>query len=558
MVSQFGGYNHNLRIGDGEFYDMQNMSSDLYPALSPRLPRGKVRQLTKPNGLFSHNALAWVDGTDFWYAGSRVPGFTLTDSKKTFVAIGAYIVIFPDKKYFNTEDQTFGNLGETVNLSSVTVAPCRLDGAEITPTVSATAPADPADGDMWVDTGSTPHVLKQYSAVNGVWSSVPTTYTKITGTGLGVFSEYDAVTISGMSVESLNGSFILYRVGTDYVVVAAMVDAAASLSGEISVVREVPDMDYVTQNENRLWGCNSVKHEIYASALGDPKNWNQFMGLSTDSYALTVGSPGDFTGAITHLGYVLFFKEDVIHKIYGSKPANYQLTNVNCRGVEKGSEKSLQIVNETLYYKSRQDVCTFSGALPSSISQVLGGMKYKNAAAGHTGSKYYISMEDQTGAAHLFVFDEARGLWHREDGVKAEYFASLGDELYFIDESDKCLYAVSGTLDETYTDDNAAVESKIKSFAVTGDIGLDSPDNKYASKIQLRVVIDADSLLEIYVQYDRSNRWECKYRMRPTGKRTFVVPIIPRRCDTMRIKIVGEGRYWIYSLTKKIEQGSEM
>ena len=145
MVSQFGGYNHNLRIGDGEFYDMQNMSSDLYPALSPRLPRGKVRQLTKPNGLFSHNALAWVDGTEFWYAGSRVDGFTLADSKKTFVAIGAYIVIFPDKKYFNTENQTFGNLGETVNLSSVTVAPCRLDGAEITPTVSATAPADPAD-----------------------------------------------------------------------------------------------------------------------------------------------------------------------------------------------------------------------------------------------------------------------------------------------------------------------------------------------------------------------------------------------------------------------------
>ena len=80
------------------------------------------------------------------------------------------------------------------------------------------------------------------------------------------------------------------------------------------------------------------------------------MGISTDSYAMTVCSGGDFTGACSHLGYVLFFKEDVIHRIYGTKPANYQLTNVESRGVEKGSEKSLVIVNETLYYKSAQDL----------------------------------------------------------------------------------------------------------------------------------------------------------------------------------------------------------
>ena len=42
FIDVFGGYNHNLRITDGEFYDMENLSSDGYPMLSVRPPRGKT------------------------------------------------------------------------------------------------------------------------------------------------------------------------------------------------------------------------------------------------------------------------------------------------------------------------------------------------------------------------------------------------------------------------------------------------------------------------------------------------------------------------------------
>lgn len=557
MIGSFAGYNHNPRIEDNEFFDMQNMSGDLFPLLAPRALRGRVRQMTKPNGLFAHNALAWVDGTEFWYNGARVEGFEIEDSKKTFVSIGAYIVIFPDKMYYNTEDGTFGSLEQTIALSSVTVAPCQLDGAEITPTVSASAPEPAVDGDLWVDTSVTPHVLRTYTA--GEWRSVQTTYVKIIGEGISGFSEYDAVTIDGMPNETLNGTFVVYRIAENSIVISAMIDQAETVSGNIFIKRNVPDMDYVTENENRLWGCSSSTHEIYACVQGDPKNWNRFLGISTDSYRVTVGSTGDFTGAITHLGYVMFFKEDVIHRIYGSKPSNYQLTNVNCRGIEKGSEKSMVIVNETLYYKSRQDVCAFSGSLPASISQALGNVKYKNASAGQVGSKYYISMTDETGVDHLFVYDEVRGLWHREDNVKAEYFASFNDELYFIDERDRCLYSVSGRLNDTYTDAEAETEARVSSQAITGDIGLDSPDHKYVSKIQVRMVVDAGARIEVYVQYDKETEaWTKKYEIAPTMKTSCYIPIIPRRCDTMRMKIVGEGMYKIYSICKTIENGSEM
>ena len=40
----FGGYNHNVRIQENEFYDMMNLSSDLAPVLAPRKRRGLYAQ----------------------------------------------------------------------------------------------------------------------------------------------------------------------------------------------------------------------------------------------------------------------------------------------------------------------------------------------------------------------------------------------------------------------------------------------------------------------------------------------------------------------------------
>ena len=62
--------------------------------------------------------------------------------------------------------------------------------------------------------------------------------------------------------------------------------------------------------------------------LGDFRNWQCFMGLSTDSYYGNLGTDGKFTGAITHMGYPLFFKENCLHKVYGDYPAQFQMGRV--------------------------------------------------------------------------------------------------------------------------------------------------------------------------------------------------------------------------------------
>ena len=40
VVEVFGGYNHNIRISENEFYDMQNLTSSAYPTIAPRKQRG--------------------------------------------------------------------------------------------------------------------------------------------------------------------------------------------------------------------------------------------------------------------------------------------------------------------------------------------------------------------------------------------------------------------------------------------------------------------------------------------------------------------------------------
>lgn len=87
-------------------------------------------------------------------------------------------------------------------------------------------------------------------------------------------------------------------------------DALHRNRGAFGLPDQCPDLLFVCENENRLWGCD--KTTIYASKLGDIFNWNVYEGLATDSYSVDTGSAGSFTACISFLGYPIFFKEDHI------------------------------------------------------------------------------------------------------------------------------------------------------------------------------------------------------------------------------------------------------
>lgn len=564
MVDVFKGYNHNLRISDGEFFDMKNMTSDYYPVLSPRKKRGVYATPGSPTGLIAKDSLCYVDGAAFVMNEYRVD-LGLSDEPKQLISMGAYVIIMPDKKWINTLDLTeYGSIEATFeSTADVSFSLCTVDGADYTDVVvSATEPAEPENLALWIDTSSTPHILKQYSATSAMWVQVPTTYIKIASAGIGAaFEVYDGVTISGIKAEALqdlNAAMVIWAKGDDYIVVTGILDAVITQTpedGAITVERKMPYMDFITESENRLWGCRygvaangEVVNEIYASKLGDFKNWNCFMGLTTDSYAASCGTDGQFTGAITHLGYPLFFKENCVHKVYGNYPANFQIQTTACRGVQRGCEKSLAIVNETLFYKARSGVCAYDGSLPTEASYALGNEAYSEAVGGSHGNKYYITMKDAAGVSHLFVYDTGKGMWHKEDDLLADCFCDCRGELYAI--SDGKIITMLGT----GTQDAEPVEWMVE----TGEIGITSPDMKYISRLTVRLSLDIGSVVRFLAQYDLMDEWDEVCVLEGTSLRSFSIPIRPRRCDYMKLRIEGVGNAKIYSVTKTIEQGSEL
>ena len=606
----FLGYNHNTRIGSGEFYNMTNLTGDEYPVLAPRKQRGYVipdKNGTKLQfaGLIGKDALCHIEDGKFYVNNAIVDNITLTIDKdennkiipKTLISMGLYVIILPDKKWVNTKPS--GNVFETgtieehfVQTKDIAYEISRLDGnayandevvKSITePEVTEAMLAGTAKIPIWVDISSTPHTIKQYSTSNKTWTSVATTYVKINHDGIGTkFEVGDAVTISGAKImkigvdnqptteerddiKSLNGSFIIMSKGDNFIVITGFIDEFLTQSLDTTnpfrVDRTMPDMDFVVEANNRLWGCKygvidnadgtkSVVNEIYASKLGDFKNWRCYQGIASDSYAVTVGTDGRFTGAVTYLGYPIFFKEDYAHKIYGSYPANYQVQTTALRGVQEGCHKSLVIVNEVLYYKARSAFVAYTGSLPTDVSGALGDVSYKNAVAGHLGNKYYVSMEDGEGEHHMFTYDTKKGLWHREDSTEASDFCNCRGNLYFINRSPSQIQTVIGAGDKAFT-------NPIEWEAETGYLGTDTPDKKYISRLDVRMQLAVGSTVTFYAEYDSSGEWEFLFSMVGKSLQSFSVPVRPKRCDHLRLKMVGEGDAKIFSICKTIEWGS--
>ena len=560
VLYQFGGYCHTRTCSDGQFYEMQNLSAREVPLLCPRRQRGKIRQFSSPNGIFGRDKLCWVDGTDFYYNGFRVG--TVSNTEKQFVGMGAYLLIWPDKKYYNIQTGEFGDLGASFTTAGSTVGftLSKADGTVYEGyTTGAEAPSSPENGALWLDTSQTPNILKEYSSATQSWVEIASTFVKISFGNLGkLFKQYDGVTVSGCTgiAAGINGSHIIQSCADDWIVVPGILDSSYNQWEPVTVSREIPDMDFLTESENRIWGCSSQKHEIYACKLGDPTNWNCFEGISTDSYAATIGSDGDFTGACTHLGYVLFFKEDMIHKVYGSRPANFQITNSPVRGVKKGSERSLVIVNETLYYHSRNGICAYDGSLPVSISAALGSGSYQNARAGTVGDSYYISMQKPDGGWELFVYDEASGLWHREDDTQVKWFARVGGELYFI-AGDNALYTVNGSTSLYEGDEGSLgeIEGPVQWFCETGDMG--GGLHEYLAGLQFCFQLAAGSSVTVRLQYD-GGEWEEIAQITSSEKRVFTLPVIPKRCVFLRIRLEGTGEMQLYSIAKTTESATEL
>lgn len=571
-ISRFPGYDHRAKAASGAVFEGENLSLRRYPMLSPRPPRWEM-PLEGAQGLIAKDALCYVSGGTLYMNHRPTAIQNLSEGEKQLVSMGAYVLIFPDKLYYNTADPAdFGSMEALFDYTGpIGYAMCDAEG-EILENIAETEPQEPENGSLWLSEGQ----LLEYSALSGLWVSRETVYTRLSFSTMGqlprLFSRYDGVETEGLGIASLNGSHVIYALGgseteQDYMVLVGLCEKAfTDNEGSVSIKRLVPDMDHVCQCQNRLWGCrygnDGTKNinELYCSALGDFKNFSQFLGLSTDSWRASVGSDGVFTGAVSFMDSPCFFKEDRIHRVTISSVGAHRVSETVCRGVQKGSHKSLAVVGESLFYKSDSDICLWQGGFPSSVSAPLGEEKYRKAVAGSAEGQYFVSMEDSEGQPSLFVYDSNLRLWQRQDGLRALCFASSGSCLYCLDAEKPRLLELTGN--STNSDyENGGKFTREEGFdwcAVTGRQDFETAQRKHLSRYNLSLGMAEGARLRLSLRYDSEGDWESAGEVEMKERGAVLLPVRPRRCHHVQLKLEGRGDVTLYSISLLYEDGSDI
>lgn len=505
QIIEFKGVNYTDTIQDGELIEAKNITTDYFPCLAPRESRETVKTLTASSNILNHGGkLAYVDGTNFYYDGA-VKG-QVTAGNKHIAIMNDYVCIMPDKKAYDTINNKFETMEKYVT----------SDFAEVEPSVTIEG--------------------RKYCQIT-IGPSVPAN-----------FKVGEAVSIQGMLMEENNKTAVIKAYHPDYdnaLLFDENTFSRESNMNQIKIGNMVPDnLKFIVEHNNRMWGCND-KNEIFASKLGDHTSWYCFQGLASDSYGASVGSDGVFTGAVSFNNVLTFFKEDAIYKLYGDKPANFQVIANKTDGVRNGCYFSIAQANNLLYFVSKNGVYSYDGGIPYKVSLKLGNISMLEAAAGSVNDKYYLSFKNEaTGKYNLYTYDTRKGMWMLQDETQVKQFTTMQGELYYINATNQLIKVNSGN-------------ENIRWEATLGRFHEYLSEKKITSKLQFITELEPGSTVEIQISYDGKD-YTSATKIDYAGLKTGSCMIRPTRCSYFNIKIIGEGKAKVLSVARDMIIGSDV
>lgn len=491
-VMQLRGIDYSDNYKDGALAESLNISTRRFPTFCTRRARQVQEQYSNAKAITAWNKLVVVQNGRLFYDGEDVGA--ITDGEKQFAVINTKLVIFPDKVYLDIDEKEIKPLGAKQSGTKAT-----FDTNKIT-----------------VD-----------------WAVDFTT----------LFKDGDCITVSGCTVKTENNKDIVIKtVEAKALNFEDETLTAAAETGEITFERKIPDMDFICESENRLWGCSNEERSIFASALGDPTNFYTFSGLSTDSYALAIGSEGDFTGCCKLSSSVLFWKNNMLHKILGSYPSEYTLYDYEIEGVLPGCHKSLQVINETLFYMSTHGIYAYSGGSTVFVSPVFGEHQFTDAVGGNNGNIYYLSAREGD-KWHLFTYDIKNGIWLHEDNTHVVDFARIGKDTYFLTSEGK-----------VYLEDSGFEDKNVEWLMLFTPFFETIEGRKRYNRIILRLELPQGSWLKVETRTD-GGRWTEIKKMVGEVCDARVLPIAVNRCDKFEIRLSGKGQIAVLDVMRQFSVG---
>ena len=291
----------------------------------------------------------------------------------------------------------------------------------------------------------------------------------------------------------------------------------------------------------RLWGY--AGDTIYATVPGDATNWYRYDGDEQSSYCLQMHGSEPITACVMHDGRPVFFKSNSMVEVYGDNPTNYSVVETPLSGVMQGSSASLCSVDGDMLYLSPNGVVRCSGSTATVISESL-GVHLKDGIATTDGRKYYLSAVDPDGKRGLYIYDTVTGAWHMEDGEEIIALGYLRGDVYACT-SDRFVYIIGQN-----KTGNGIVQGPPLSYIEFHPLNDDARGEIVPVRLGVRVQCELGSVLTLSVSYD-GDRWEQRATLECVGSKLWYVPLQPRACHTLGIRIDGDGDYRVLSVIKE-------
>ena len=332
----------------------------------------------------------------------------------------------------------------------------------------------------------------------------------------------------------------------------------------LAVRHLLPDsMAAVTEHNNRIWCADNGNNELRASALGNCKNWEEYRGFSSDSYAVSVGTDGDFNAGCVLGDTLYFFKEHSVTALYGTRPSNFTTATIkDIVGIAAQDAASLQVIGERAYYVGYDGrVYCFNGSRASVISDAFGEERYTARGAAHSAEKYYLLAENEKGR-RIFVYNTRSGMWFAEDAQGVDALCSIGAK--------PCaLSALKGTLaggsNQSFTEVLLLEDARRGAPRNTAApwscesplLGFEEEDYSFVSALKLSFESEVGASLEVLIRYENEAAFTSlgKFISRKKGLQSIKLPL--RRCAFFTLKLRGEGLTKLYRLSYTTQQGSE-
>lgn len=523
-MNTFGGLNRSNMIQDNELSEMENLSSEEFPFLAPCKARRKICDMPGIEAVIAPKleagaaltAFTGVADNKFYYNGAQKLTLAAQQTRRELVDFNGIILIFPDKMYYSYVDGSSGLITDEMT-GQISYSSYTQDDEVVYSRITCNAGFSGR-----FQKGDSLTIVCQARPENSTYN-VTSKYDQPGDRDIlsCVVSEVESNTVLEVNCYNRKGEKVNFTSG----------------SYTSTVSRAMPDIIHACVANNRVFGVDGKGEFIFASKLGDFKNWNVFEGLSTDSWYGAVATDGPFTGIAAMGTSIVAFKHNYIHQLYGDSPTNLTLAKQIGSGCI--DSRSIAEIGGQLFFLGYDGVYTFSGGSPAKVSEQL-NRKYTGGVGGSDGIKYYLSASTVDGT-ELVILDVQRGLWHREDEFGAVGFVRYNDKLYTAD---------VGALYEMECGGYAG-----KWYAVSREYDDGTTTNRAMINLYFRMkFMDSSAKMAIYSRVDGGEWTECG-RVDAERGRVQRVPVRMNSGTVYQWKIEGSGGAVVQAMERVISTG---